>query len=223
MKRATLLKRFGAGLIATALMTSFAACSSDSDKDSDKEEETTVVETTAEETTEESVAEETSLEETTTVEETTVETSEETTTTEATTEETTEATTTVIDDPAVAMYSDPEVKEWALKYINNGFHVEYMDHDGGESFWGTGTNMVEGFGAGDDGDSLFTLDYVMKFPDHETADAFLTELDGSAFGHVERTDNGDGSCTFEIEGGMWTGSVSVNNVLVLIFNEDFEG
>ena len=208
MKKAIDLKKLTAFILAAALMVSVVSCSSDNDSD-EEEEETTTVETTEEETT------------------TTEETSEETTTSETTTEETTVETTvetTLIDDPQIDDYSDPEVRYWASWYISNGYDIEYMDHEAGESWWGEGTNMVEGFGAADAGDNLFTIDYVMKFPDYESADAFLNELDESDFGDLERTENGDGSCTFEIEGGLWTGSLSTNNVVVLVCHEDmFEG
>ena len=224
MKKKILLKRLFACVLAASLMASVAACSSDRDTGRDEEEET-AVETSEETTTEEETSEE-STEETTeeTSEETTEETTEETSeeTTEAASEETSEETTTEVIDPAVAMYNDPEVREWALRYINDGYEIDYMDHDAGESWWGPGTNMVEGFAAGETGDNIFILDYVMKFPDYETADAFLTELDDSGFGNVVRTENGDGSCTFVIDDGMWTGSLSTNNVIVLVCNEDFE-
>ena len=213
MKKAIELKKLAALVLAASLMVSVAACSSDSDN-SDEEEETTT--TTVETTTEETTTSEETSEETTTTEETTEETSEETTT------ETSEETT-LIDDPEVEMYNDPEVRSWASWYISNGYDIEYMDFEAGESWWGEGTNMVEGFAAAEGGDNLFTLDYVMKFPDHETADAFLNELDGSDFGTVTRTEHGDGSCEFEVEGGMWYGSLSVNNVIVFVCNEDFEG
>ncbi|MCR5529991.1 MAG: hypothetical protein K6F49_12325 [Saccharofermentans sp.] len=206
MKKTIIVKRLTAAVLAATLMVSVASCSSDSE-----EEETTTTTTTA--------SEETS-EETTTTEETTEETSEETSSESS---EETSSEETVIDDPEVAMYNDPEVRSWASWYINNGYDIEYMDHEAGESFWGEGTNMVEGFGAAEPGDNLFTIDYVMKFPDYESADAFLNELDGSDFGDVVRTENGDGSCTFEVEGGMWYGSLSTNNVIVFVCNEDFEG
>lgn len=213
MKKAIEIKKLAASVLAASLMMSVAACSSDSDS-SDEEEETTT--TTVETTTEETATSEETSEETTTTEETTEETSEETTV------ETSEETT-LIDDPEVEMYNDPEVRSWASWYISNGYDIEYMDFDAGESWWGEGTNMVEGFAAAEGGDNLFTLDYVMKFPDHETADAFLNELDGSDFGTVTRSENGDGSCSFEVEGGMWYGSLSTNNVIVFVCNEDFEG
>jgi len=210
MKKAIDLKKLTAFVLAAALMVSVVSCSSDNDNDNDEEEETTTVETTEEETTT-----------------TTAETSEETTTTEATTEETTEETTvettvetTLIDDPQIDDYNDPEVKYWASWYLSNGYEIEYMDYEAGESWWGEGTNMVEGFAAGTSNDSIFSLDYVMKFPDYESADAFLNELDGSDFGDLERSENGDGSCTFEIEGGLWTGTLSTNNVIVFVCHED---
>ena len=216
MKKAIDLKKLTAFILAAALMVSVVSCSSDNDSD-EEEEETTTVETTEEETT---TTEETSEE--TTTSETTTEATTETTTEETTVETTVE--TTLIDDPQIDDYSDPEVRYWASWYISNGYDIEYMDHEAGESWWGEGTNMVEGFGAADAGDNLFTIDYVMKFPDYESADAFLNELDESDFGDLERTENGDGSCTFEIEGGLWTGSLSTNNVVVLVCHEDmFEG
>ena len=217
MKKTIIVKRLTAAVLAATLMVSVASCSSDSEE----EETTATEETTAEETT----SAEESSEETTTTEETTEEMTEETTeeTTEVTAAETSETTFAIIDDPEVNVYTDDEVRMWASWYINNGYDIEYMDHDGAESWWGDGTNIVEGFAAAEAGDNLFTLDYVMKFPDYESADAFLNELDGSDFGDVVRTENGDGSCTFEVEGGMWSGSLSTNNVIVFVCNEEFEG
>lgn len=216
MKKAIIIKRLTAMLLAASIMVSVVSCSSENDNEEEEETATTTTEetTTAEETT--------VSEETTTAESTAEETTEETTV-ETTAETTSETTFAIIDDPEVNVYTDDEVKMWASWYISNGYDIEYMDFEAGESWWGEGTNMVEGFAAAEGGDNLFTLDYVMKFPDHETADAFLNELDGSDFGTVTRLENGDGSCSFEVEGGMWYGSLSTNNVIVFVCNEDFEG
>ena len=216
MKKAIIIKRLTAMLLAASIMVSVVSCSSENDNEEEEETATTTTEetTTAEETT--------ATEETTTAESTAEETTEETTV-ETTAETTSETTFAIIDDPEVNVYTDDEVKMWASWYISNGYDIEYMDFEAGESWWGEGTNMVEGFAAAEGGDNLFTLDYVMKFPDHETADAFLNELDGSDFGTLTRSENGDGSCSFEVEGGMWYGSLSTNNVIVFVCNEDFEG
>ena len=216
MKKAIIIKRLTAMLLAASIMVSVVSCSSENDNEEEEETATTTTEetTTAEETT--------ASEETTTAESTAEETTEETTV-ETTAETTSETTFAIIDDPEVNVYTDDEVKMWASWYISNGYDIEYMDFEAGESWWGEGTNMIEGFAAAEGGDNLFTLDYVMKFPDHETADAFLNELDGSDFGTVTRSENGDGSCSFEVEGGMWYGSLSTNNVIVFVCNEDFEG
>ena len=192
MKKNKLTKKITALLLAASLMISVAACSSNNNSDDEEEEETTTVETTTE---------------------TTTTTTEETTTEETTAEET---TTTLIDDPALADYSDDEVRSWASWYISNGYDIEYMDFEAGESWWGNGTNIVEGFAAAGPGANIFTLDYVMKFPDYVAADAFLNELDGSDFGTVVRSENGDGTCTFEIAGGIYTGSLSANNVVEML-------
>ncbi len=215
MKKAIIIKRLTAMLLAASIMVSVVSCSSENDNEEEEETATTTTEetTTAEETT--------ASEETTTAESTAEETTEETTV-ETTAETTSETTFAIIDDPEVNVYTDDEVKMWASWYISNGYDIEYMDFEAGESWWGEGTNMVEGFAAAEGGDNLFTLDYVMKFPDHETADAFLNELDGSDFGTVTRSENGDGSCSFEVEGGMWYGSLSTNNVIVFVCNEEFE-
>lgn len=212
MKKNLLTKKITALILAGTLLVSVASCSSNNEND--EEEETTTT------TTEETTTEEETSEETTTTEETTEETTEGST--EETTEETSEETTSAVpaDDPETAEYSDPEVRSWARWYLDNGYDIEYMDHDAGESWWGQGTNIVEGFAGAAPGANLFTLDYVMKFPDHDTAIAFLDELDGSDFGTVERTENGDGSCTFVVEDGYYTGSLSTTNVIVMQFHPE---
>ena len=206
MKKAILLKKITSGALAAALMLSLVSCSSDNDNE-EEDETTTTVETTEEtsdETSEETTTVETTTEETTTAEETTVaETSEET-------------AITTVDDPDTAEYTDPEVRNRARWYLDNGYDLEYMGHDDAESWWGQGTNIEEGFAAAEPGDNIFTIDYVMKFPDHESADAFLNQLDGSDFGTMVRTDNADGSCTFELSDGAWTGTLSANNVLEMV-------
>lgn len=214
MKKNIFLNKLTATLLAAALTVSMASCSSDNNENEETETTTTVEETTAEETTATETSEETS-EETTTAEETTEAPAEETT--DATAEET---VITTQDDPDTAMYTDPEVRNRARWYIDNGYYVEYMDHDNGESWWGEGTNLVEGFGAAEDDDSFLTIDYVMKFPDYETANAFLDRLDGSDFGNVVRTEHGDGSCDIEVGGGVFTGYLSTNYVIELVFHPE---
>ncbi len=191
------LKKIATLAIAVTLTMSVAACSSDNNGD----KETTAAETTAEAETE-AETEAVTAETTTTSE-----------TAETTTEETpTETTAEEINDPDTSMYEDREVRDWARWYLDNGYHVEYMNHDDAESYWGKGTNVVEGFAAGTDNDNLFTLDYVMKFEDYESAENFITELEENGWGPVERTDNG-GSHNYTLGGGIWEATLSANNVL----------
>lgn len=197
MKKTFSMKKITAFVLAAVLLMSVASCSTGNGKDDTKEttEAETVLETNNE--TEES-SEETASE---------TMTSEETVTVETTTEAATEAV-----DPDTDMYTDLEVRDWARWYLDNGYHVEYMNHDDAESYWGKGTNVVEGFAAGTDNDNLFTLDYVMKFEDYESAENFITELEENGWGPVERTDNG-GSHNYTLGGGIWEATLSANNVL----------
>ena len=197
--------------LAAAVLVSAASCSSSDGKEDRSDSDVTTAEekTSAEETEEETVAE--SSEDTTTA--TTEQTTEETTTT------TTEETTTVIDDPDVAMYNDPDVRAWAKWYLDNGYFVEYMSYEDSEGYWGKGTNCIEGFAAGTDNDNLLTLDYVMKFSDSESVDAFITTLDENGWAPIEKYPQGDGSCNYSIAGGIWTATVSSSNVLRIVCEE----
>jgi len=202
MKKAIAIKRLTAVILATALMGSVVSCSSNSSIDNDEEETTTTVETTTEETT------------------TAEETSEETTTTEATTEESTEETTvetteetTLIDDPVIDEFEDPEVRYWASWYISNGYMVQAI---GEGSTLDPGTGMVEGFAAILEGDNMFVFDFVFKFGDRESVDAFIDKIDGGAtYGPVEMTDD----YNFTFAEGHGVGTISENNVVVMVIEE----
>ena len=206
MKKAIATKRLVAAILATALMVSVVSCSSGSNNDNDEEETTTTVETTTEETT---TAEETS-EETTASETTTEVTTEETT--EETTVETTEETT-LVDDPVIDEFEDPEVRYWASWYISNGYTVRAI---GEGSTFVPEVGMVEGFAAIQEGDIMYTFDFVFKFEDRESVDAFIDEIDGgSDFSPVERIDDNN----FTFAEGHGVGTVSENNVVVLVIEE----
>ena len=192
------LKKIATLTIAATLTMSVAACSSGNNGD----KETTAAETTAEAETEAET--EAVTEETTTSSEITETTTEETTT---------ETTAEEINDPDTSMYEDREVRDWARWYLDHGYYIEYMNHDDAESYWGKGTNVVEGFAAGTDDDNLFTLDYVMKFEDYDSAEHFITELEENGWGPVERNDNGDGTHSYTLGDGIWEATLSENNVL----------
>ena len=204
MKKNLLAKKFTAAVIAASLVTSVASCSSNG-----KKEETTAAETTTEAATEETTTAESS-------EETTTESVAETTTTE-TTEETTAETSDESDsageNPEVDEYSDPEVRKWAQWYLDEGYMIRTI---GDESFFGPHSDMVEGFAAGTEDDNILTLDFVMKFPDYDSVDAYLNRVDEGKRGPVVRTANGDGSYEIDIFNGIWTGTLSANNVLRLV-------
>jgi hypothetical protein len=184
---------------------SVASCSSNSAG----ERETTTTAATTEETTA------TSEEETS--EETTEETSEETTTIEETTEETTSETTvettwetTLVDDPVIDEFTDPEVRYRASLYISDGYRVEAI----GENSSLAADGMTEGFAAIAEGDTPFTSDYVFKFPDRETLDAFLADFDGGSFGPVEWMND----YNFSFAEGRGLGTRMDNNVLILVID-----
>ena len=129
----------------------------------------------------------------------------------------TEETTTIIDDPDVAMYYDPDVRAWAKWYLDQGYYVEYMSYEDSEGFWGKGTNCIEGFAAGTDDDNLLTLDYVMKFKDRESAEVFITTLEENGWDPIESYPQGDGSCNYSIAGGIWSATLSSTDVLRIVF------
>ena len=146
-------------------------------------------ETTAAETTEAETVTEESSEDT--AEDTTVET-----TTEETTTETSEESDVATGDPEIDQFEDPEVRKWAKYYLDE-----------------------EGFAAGTEDDNILTLDFVMKFPDYESVDAYLNRVNEGKRGPVVRTANGDGSYDIDIYDGVWTGTLSANNVLRLVCNK----
>ena len=203
MKKNLLAKKFTAAVIAASLVTSVASCSSNG-----KKEETTAAETTTEAETEETTTAESSEETTTeSVAETTTETTEETTA------ETSDESNSAGENPEVDEYSDPEVRKWAQWYLDEGYMIRTI---GDESFFGPHSDMVEGFAAGTEDDNILTLDFVMKFPDYDSVDAYLNRVNEGKRGPVVRTANGDGSYEIDIFNGIWTGTLSANNVLRLI-------
>jgi uncharacterized cupredoxin-like copper-binding protein len=203
MKKNLLAKKFTAVVIAASLVASAASCSSNG-----KKEETTAAETTTEAATEETTTAESSEETTTeSVAETTTETTEETTA------ETSDESNSAGENPEVDEYSDPEVRKWAQWYLDEGYMIRTI---GDESFFGPHSDMVEGFAAGTEDDNILTLDFVMKFPDYDSVDAYLNRVDEGKRGPVVRTANGDGSYEIDIFNGIWTGTLSANNVLRLV-------
>lgn len=203
MKKNLLAKKFTAAVIAASLVTSVASCSSNG-----KKEETTAAETTTEAETEETTTAESSEETTTeSVAETTTETTEETTA------ETSDESNSAGENPEVDEYSDPEVRKWAQWYLDEGYMIRTI---GDESFFGPHSDMVEGFAAGTEDDNILTLDFVMKFPDYDSVDAYLNRVNEGKRGPVVRTANGDGSYEIDIFNGIWTGTLSANNVLRLV-------
>lgn len=203
MKKNLLAKKFTAAVIAASLVTSVASCSSNG-----KKEETTAAETTTEAETEETTTAESSEETTTeSVAETTTETTEETTA------ETSDESNSASGNPEVDEYTDPEVRKWAQWYLDEGYMIRTI---GDESFFGPHSDMVEGFAAGTEDDNILTLDFVMKFPDYDSVDAYLNRVDEGKRGPVVRTANGDGSYEIDIFNGIWTGTLSANNVLRLV-------
>ena len=203
MKKNLLAKKFTAAVIAASLVTSAASCSSNG-----KKEETTAAETTTEAATEETTTAESSEETTTeSVAETTTETTEETTA------ETSDESNSASGNPEVDEYTDPEVRKWAQWYLDEGYMIRTI---GDESFFGPHSDMVEGFAAGTEDDNILTLDFVMKFPDYDSVDAYLNRVNEGKRGPVVRTANGDGSYEIDIFNGIWTGTLSANNVLRLV-------
>ena len=203
MKKNLLAKKFTAAVIAASLVTSVASCSSNG-----KKEETTAAETTTEAETEETTTAESSEETTTeSVAETTTETTDETTA------ETSDESNSAGENPEVDEYSDPEVRKWAQWYLDEGYMIRTI---GDESFFGPHSDMVEGFAAGTEDDNILTLDFVMKFPDYDSVDAYLNRVNEGKRGPVVRTANGDGSYEIDIFNGIWTGTLSANNVLRLV-------
>ena len=203
MKKNLLAKKFTAAVIAASLVTSVASCSSNG-----KKEETTAAETTTEAATEETTTAESSEETTTeSVAETTTETTEETTA------ETSDESNSASGNPEVDEYTDPEVRKWAQWYLDEGYMIRTI---GDESFFGPHSDMVEGFAAGTEDDNILTLDFVMKFPDYDSVDAYLNRVNEGKRGPVVRTANGDGSYEIDIFNGIWTGTLSANNVLRLV-------
>ncbi len=200
MKKSLISQKITTVILASALVMGVVSCSSGK---SDKSDETTAVRTTEAETVTEETSEETS-------EETTVETTEETTT------ETTEESDVATGDPEIDQFEDPEVRKWAKYYLDEGYKIREI---GDESFFGPHSDMIEGFAAGTDDDNILTLDFVMKFPDYESADTYLDRVDEGKRGPVVRTDNGDGSYDIDIHDGVWTGTLSANNVLRLVCNK----
>ena len=201
MKKNLLAKKFTALVIAVSLVTTAASCSSNGTA-----KETTAAETTTEAAAEESVSE--------TSDETVEETTEEVT--ETTVVETTEEDIPAGEYPEVDEYSDPEVRKWAKYYLDEGYKIRSISD---ESFFGPHSNMIEGLAAGTDDDNIMTLDFVMKFPDYESADTYLTGVNAGKRGPVVRTYNGDGSYDIDIHDGIWTGTLSANNVLRLVCNK----
>ena len=203
MKKNLLAKKFTAAVIAASLVTGIASCSSNG-----KKEETTAAETTTEAETEETTTAESSEETTTeSVAETTTETTEETTA------ETSDESNSAGENPEVDEYTDPEVRKWAQWYLDEGYMIRTI---GDESFFGPHSDMVEGFAAGTEDDNILTLDFVMKFPDYDSVDAYLNRVNEGKRGPVVRTANGDGSYEIDIFNGIWTGTLSANNVLRLV-------
>ena len=203
MKKNLLAKKFTAAVIAASLVASVASCSSNG-----KKEETTAAETTTEAETEETTTAESSEETTTeSITETTTETTEETTS------ETSDESNSAGGNPEVDEYTDPEVRKWAQWYLDEGYMIRTI---GDESFFGPHSDMVEGFAAGTEDDNILTLDFVMKFPDYDSVDAYLNRVDEGKRGPVVRTANGDGSYEIDIFNGVWTGTLSANNVLRLV-------
>ena len=203
MKKNLLAKKFTASVIAASLVMGIASCSSNGTK-----EETTAAETTTETETEETTTAESSEETTTeSVAETTTETTEETTA------ETSDESNSASGNPEVDEYTDPEVRKWAQWYLDEGYMIRTI---GDESFFGPHSDMVEGFAAGTEDDNILTLDFVMKFPDYDSVDAYLNRVDEGKRGPVVRTANGDGSYEIDIFNGVWTGTLSANNVLRLV-------
>lgn len=204
MKRSLFTKRIISLAVIASLILSAASCSSDNGG----ERETTTAETTT--TSAETTAEETSSE-------TSEETSEETTTIEVTTEETTSETavettweTTLVDDPVIDEFTDPEVRYRASLYISDGYRVEAI----GENSSFAADGMTEGFAAIAEGDTPFTSDYVFKFPDRETLDAFLADFDGGNFGPIEWMND----YNFSFAEGRGLGTRMDNNVLILVID-----
>ena len=203
MKKNLLAKKFTAAVIAASLVTGIASCSSNG-----KKEKTTAAETTTEAATEETTTAESSEETTTeSVAETTTETTEETTA------ETSDESNSASGNPEVDEYTDPEVRKWAQWYLDEGYMIRTI---GDESFFGPHSDMVEGFAAGTEDDNILTLDFVMKFPDYDSVDAYLNRVNEGKRGPVVRTANGDGSYEIDIFNGIWTGTLSANNVLRLV-------
>lgn len=199
-------KRIIALVLSCVLVMSVASCSSNSE--GERETTTTAATTeettaTSEEETSEETSEETTAEETTTIEETTEET-----TSETTVETTWE--TTLVDDPVIDEFTDPEVRYRASLYISDGYRVEAI----GENSSLAADGMTEGFAAIAEGDTPFTSDYVFKFPDRETLDAFLADFDGGSFGPVEWMND----YNFSFAEGRGLGTRMDNNVLILVID-----
>ena len=134
-------------------------------------------------------------------------------TTEETTAETSDESNSASGNPEVDEYTDPEVRKWAQWYLDEGYMIRTI---GDESFFGPHSDMVEGFAAGTEDDNILTLDFVMKFPDYDSVDAYLNRVNEGKRGPVVRTANGDGSYEIDIFNGIWTGTLSANNVLRLV-------
>lgn len=197
------MRKITALILIGTLIVSAASCSSN---DEDSRETTTA--TTSEETTTATTTEETT-EEPTASEETTV---------EITTEESVEETaadsgidvSVADDDPELTEFTDPEVRQWARWYLDQGYRVQALSD---ESTLGPGTGMVEGFAAIADGDSMYEYDFVFDFPDYESAAAFFDKLDGSSnFGPITMSDD----YNFTFADGHGTATMSENYVLVMV-------
>lgn len=201
MKKSLISQKITAVILASALVMGVVSCSSGK---SGKSDETTAAETTEAETVTEESSEDTA-------EDTTVET-----TTEETTTETSEESDVATGDPEIDQFEDPEVRKWAKYYLDEGYKIREI---GDESFFGPHSDMVEGFAAGTEDDNILTLDFVMKFPDYESVDAYLNRVNEGKRGPVVRTANGDGSYDIDIYDGVWTGTLSANNVLRLVCNK----
>lgn len=118
-------------------------------------------------------------------------------------------------DPDVAMFQDEEVRRIAKMYLDQGYELEPMDQEANDSWWGEGHKIVEAFAAAKKGDTLFNLDYCMKFANMEDANAFLDMLNGTDFGTLTKVENGDGSCTFDFD-GVATGTLSTGAVITMV-------
>lgn len=202
-------KRIIALVLSFVLVMSFVSCSSNGEGERETTTASTTEETTvtSEEETSEETSEETTAEETT-AEETTAETTVEETTSETTVETTWE--TTLVDDPVIDEFTDPEVRYRASLYISDGYRVEAI----GENSSFAADGMTEGFAAIAEGDTPFTSDYVFKFPDRETLDAFLADFDGGSFGPVEWMND----YNFSFAEGRGLGTRMDNNVLILVID-----